>query len=82
MAGTKDEALGGIKQGLGKLTGDDALEAEGAMQKTGGRAVRKTSGAAHEVKGNIKKAAGELLDSPTLKAEGEVDKVRGRVERT
>jgi len=82
MAGTKDEMVGGIKQGLGKLTGDEGLEAEGAIQKTGGRAVRKTTGAAHEIKGNVKKAAGDLLDSPTLQAEGEVDKVRGKVERS
>ena len=82
MAGTKDEMLGGIKQGLGKLSGDEGLEAEGTVQKTGGRAARKTTGAAHEIKGNIKKAAGDLLDSPTLQAEGEVDKVRGKVERS
>jgi uncharacterized protein YjbJ (UPF0337 family) len=81
MAGKKDELLGGVKQGLGKLTGDEALETEGAVQKTGGRAKRKTSGAAHELKGNVKRAAGDLLDSPTLQAEGEADKARGRVER-
>jgi uncharacterized protein YjbJ (UPF0337 family) len=81
MAGTKDEVLGGLKQGLGKVTGDKALETEGAAQKTGGRAARKTSGAAHELKGNVKKAAGDVLESPTLQAEGEADKVRGRVER-
>ena len=81
MAGTKDEMMGGIKQGLGKLTGDEALETEGTMQKTGGRAARKSTGAAHEIKGNVKKAAGEVLDSPTLKAEGEADRVRGKVER-
>lgn len=81
MVGKKDEVLGGVKQGLGKLTGDEALESEGAMQKTGGRAARKTSGAGTELKGNVKSAAGKLLDSPTLQAEGEADKVRGRVER-
>ena len=81
MAGTKDELVGGAKEGLGKLTGDEALEAEGATQKTGGRAARKATGAAHEIKGNVKKAAGEVLDSPTLKAEGEADKVRGKIER-
>jgi uncharacterized protein YjbJ (UPF0337 family) len=82
MAGAKNEFVGGIKEGLGKLTGDEALEAEGTMQKTGGKAQRKTSGAAHELKGNVKKAAGKLLDSPTLAAEGEADKVRGKVERS
>jgi uncharacterized protein YjbJ (UPF0337 family) len=82
MAGAKDEFMGGIKQGLGKMTGDEALEAEGDMQKTGGRAARKSTGAAHELKGNVKKAAGKLLDSPTLKAEGEADRVRGKIERS
>ena len=82
MAGTKDEMMGGIKQGLGKVTGDEALEAEGAMQKSGGRAERRTAGAAHEMKGNLKKAAGEMLDSPTLQAEGEADRARGKIERS
>jgi uncharacterized protein YjbJ (UPF0337 family) len=81
MAGTKDEALGSVKQGIGKLTGDEALEAEGTMQKSSGRAKRRTGGAAREVKGNVQKAAGDLLDSPTLEAEGEADKARGRIER-
>ena len=81
MAGTKDEMMGGIKQGIGKMTGDEALEAEGAVQKTGGRAERKGSGMAHEARGNLKKAAGKLLDSPTLQAKGEVDKARGKIER-
>ncbi|HZO24795.1 MAG TPA: CsbD family protein [Chloroflexota bacterium] len=82
MAGTKDEAMGGMKQGIGKMTGDEALEAEGTTQKKSGRAKRRTAGAAHEVKGNVKKAAGKVLDSPTLKAEGEADKARGKVERS
>ena len=82
MTGRKDELVGGVKQGLGKLTGDEALEAEGTAQKTSGEAQRKMAGAGREVKGNIKKAAGELLHSPTLKAEGEADKIAGKVERS
>jgi uncharacterized protein YjbJ (UPF0337 family) len=81
MAGKKNEVVGGIKQGLGKMTGDEALEAEGAAQKDMGRAERRSAGAAHEVKGNVKKAAGKLLDSPTLQAEGEGDRLRGKAER-
>lgn len=80
MAGGADELKGGIKQGLGKLTGDDALEAEGAAQKTGGEAARKVSGAVNEGKGSVKGAAGDALDSPSLKAEGLVDKVKGKLQ--
>jgi uncharacterized protein YjbJ (UPF0337 family) len=81
MAGRTDEIKGGIKQGLGKLTGDDGLEAEGAAQKQAGRAKRKTGGAMREASGNVKKTAGDLLDSPTLEAEGEADRIRGKAER-
>jgi uncharacterized protein YjbJ (UPF0337 family) len=81
MSGRKDEMVGGLKQGLGKLTGDDGLEAEGAAQKNMGKAERKTSGAFHEAKGSIKKGVGDLIDSPTLEAEGEAEKLGGRIER-
>jgi uncharacterized protein YjbJ (UPF0337 family) len=81
MAGAKDEALGSVKQGIGKATGDKALEAEGAMQKSGGRGKRKATGAAREMKGKAKKAVGDLLDSPTLKSKGKAAKARGKVER-
>lgn len=81
MTGRKDEVVGGIKKGLGKLTGDRALEAEGTAQEAHGEAERKMSGAAREAKGNIKKAAGSVLGSPSLKTEGEADKVAGRIER-
>jgi len=81
MAGRSEEIKGGLKEGLGKLTGDDALEAEGATQKEAGRAERKTSGALHEAKGSIKGAVGDLIDSPTMEAEGETEKLRGKAER-
>jgi uncharacterized protein YjbJ (UPF0337 family) len=81
MTGRKDEMMGGLKQGLGKLSGDEALEAEGAAQKNMGEAERKTSGAFHEAKGSVKKGAGKVLDSPTLQAEGEAERLGGKVER-
>ena len=80
MAGGADELKGGLKEGLGKLTGDEALETEGTAQKTGGRAARKVSGAFNEGKGSVKDTAGDVLDSPSLKAEGFVDKVKGKLQ--
>ena len=81
MAGQKNEIVGGIKKGLGKLTGDEALEAEGTAQQAAGRGERHVSGAKHGVTGTVKSAAGDLLGSPSLKAEGEAEKLKGRVER-
>jgi uncharacterized protein YjbJ (UPF0337 family) len=81
MAGRADEIKGGLKEGAGKLFGDEGLEAEGAAQKTAGKTERKASGAFDEAKGSFKKGVGDLIDSPTLEAEGEVDKMKGKVER-
>jgi uncharacterized protein YjbJ (UPF0337 family) len=81
MTGRKDEFVGGVKEGLGKLTGDDGLEAEGSAQKDAGTAKRKTSGALHEAEGSLKKGVGKVMGSPTLEAEGEADKLGGKVER-
>jgi uncharacterized protein YjbJ (UPF0337 family) len=81
MPGRSEEMKGGIKEGLGKLTGDEALQAEGQAEKERGRARRKTSGAMSEAKGSVKRGAGKAMDSPTLEAEGEMDKRRGRSER-
>jgi uncharacterized protein YjbJ (UPF0337 family) len=81
MAGRADEMKGGLKEGLGKLTGDKGLKAEGATQKQSGRARRKAGGAAKEAKGSAKRAAGKVIDSPTLQAEGESDRLGGRAER-
>ena len=81
MAGRSEEIKGGLKEGLGKLSGDRALEAEGKGQKQSGRTRRKASGAVGEAIGNVKRAAGDALDSPTLRAEGAEDKARGRAER-
>jgi len=81
MAGKADEIKGGLKQGLGKLTGDKGLQAEGATQKESGRVRRKAGGAAKEAKGSAKRAAGKVIDSPTLQAEGEADRLGGRSEK-
>ena len=80
MAGSGDELKGSLKEGLGKLTGDEALEAEVSTQKNMGTAERKVSGAFNEGKGSVKGAAGDALDSPSLKTEGMVDKVKGKLQ--
>jgi uncharacterized protein YjbJ (UPF0337 family) len=81
MAGRSDEIKGGLKAGLGKLTGDEGLEAEGNAQKVSGRTRRKAGGAMREARSSLKRAAGKVIDSPELRADGEVDRLHGRAER-
>jgi uncharacterized protein YjbJ (UPF0337 family) len=51
--GSVNTAVGSLKEGAGRATGDNDLEAEGSIQKTKGQ-VQKLSGA---VKDTIKKGA-------------------------
>ena len=82
MAGRSEELKGGLKKGIGKVTGDKALEAEGADQQESGKARRKASGTVREAKGGIKRALGDAIDSPSMEAEGTADRARGKAERS
>lgn len=62
MSGTTDkikglgnEAVGNVKQGVGKLTGSEKLQAEGLAQEA--------KGEAQQVQGDIKNKAEEVKDS-------------------
>ncbi|SBW82578.1 hypothetical protein PVE_R1G4696 [Pseudomonas veronii 1YdBTEX2] len=48
VKGVANEAVGNIKQGVGKVTGNDKLRAEGVVQ---------------EKKGEVQKAVGDIKDA-------------------
>ena len=48
VKGVANEAVGNIKQGIGKVTGNDKLRAEGVVQ---------------EKKGEVQKAVGDIKDA-------------------
>jgi uncharacterized protein YjbJ (UPF0337 family) len=52
--GAADKAAGSVKDAAGKLTGDNKLRAEGAIDKA--------KGAAHDAMGDIKDAARKGMD--------------------
>ena len=55
VKGTADKAKGGIKEGAGKLTGDNSLETEGKIDKA--------KGSAHNAAGEVKDAARDAADA-------------------
>jgi uncharacterized protein YjbJ (UPF0337 family) len=75
------EMKGNLKEGMGRMTGDDGLEAEGAAEADTAKAHRETVGAAHHVGGSVKEGFGKLTGDPELEGEGKADKLRGKVER-
>ena len=54
--GLKDEAVGNIKQGIGKVTGNDKLRAEGVVQEKKGEAQQAVGNAKDAVKKGVDKA--------------------------
>lgn len=82
--GKLDEVVGNVKQGLGNLTGNERLEAEGRAQELGGesrqdaaKTVGTVKGMAEEAKGNLKQGVGELFDNEQMQAEGKADELKG-----
>ncbi|MEE8627175.1 MULTISPECIES: CsbD family protein [Methylobacterium] len=57
LKGLANEAVGNVKQGVGKVTGNDRLVVEGKAQELKGEAQRTVG----EVKDGVKSAADSLL---------------------
>ena len=82
MSDRMDELKGNVKKGLGDLTGNKRLEAEGGTQSDDARAKRKTKGAVREAGGAVKEGFGKLTGDESTQAEGKADRLRGKAERT
>lgn len=76
-----DELKGKAKKGLGNLTGNVGLEAEGEVQTSVARAKRKTKGALREAGGAVQEGLGKLTGDLATQARGTVRKLRGKAER-
>jgi uncharacterized protein YjbJ (UPF0337 family) len=76
-----DEAKGKVKEGVGKVTDNERLEAEGRSEAAAAKAKRETKGAANQVKGSVKEGVGDLTDNERLQAEGTADRLKGDAQR-
>ena len=59
ISGVANEAMGNVKQGIGKVIGSEKLQAEGHMQEAKGDAQK----AMGDVKDGIKDAANKTADA-------------------
>ena len=82
--GKLQEIGGSLKAGLGNLTGNEQMEAEGNAQKLGGEARQEAAktagqakGAAEELGGNLKQGVGSLLGNEQMEAEGKAKELKG-----
>ena len=81
MSDRMDELKGNVKEGVGKLTGNERLEAEGDAEADAAQARRETKGAMRQAGGKVKETMGDLTGNERLEAEGEADQLRGKADR-
>ena len=55
LEGKGKEAIGGARQSVGGATGDRGMQAEGAVQRTGGKAQGGLGGIMNKLKGLFKR---------------------------
>jgi uncharacterized protein YjbJ (UPF0337 family) len=76
-----DEAKGSVKKGVGKLTGDKDLQAEGQTEKNTAKAQREVKGAGHQVKGKVEEGLGKVTGDDEMHARGTADRLKGDTQR-
>jgi uncharacterized protein YjbJ (UPF0337 family) len=81
MSDRMDELKGNVKEGVGKLTGNERLEAEGDAEADAAKARRETKGVMRQAGGKVKETVGDLTGNERLEAEGEADQLRGKADR-
>lgn len=77
-----DEAKGNIKEGVGKMTGNRDLQAEGRAEHDTAKAKRNVKGAAKQAKGHIEEGLGRVTGDDETRARGMADRMRGDADRT
>ncbi|MBV9328741.1 MAG: CsbD family protein [Chloroflexi bacterium] len=82
MGDRMDEAKGNVKQGVGKVTGNPDMEAEGKTEHDSAAAKRQVKGAANQVKGSVKEGLGKVTGDEETRARGTADKLKGDAQRT
>ena len=78
MAGSGKELKGSVKEGVGKLVGNEKLEAKGHAEKVKGRTRRRAGALPKEVKGTAKQAVGKATGDIDLEFEGKAEAKAGR----
>ena len=76
-----DELKGDIKQGVGKITGNERLKAEGKTDANAARAKRRVKGSLQEAGGEIKEGVGKVTGNKSMEAKGKAQRRAGESAR-
>ena len=82
MSDRMNELKGNVKQGVGKVSGNEELEAEGRAEHDAARAARVAKGLGNQVKGHIEEGVGRVTGDEETEARGVADRLKGDIQRT
>jgi uncharacterized protein YjbJ (UPF0337 family) len=82
MSDRMDELKGNMKQGVGKVTGDADLEAQGRAEHDTAQASRKIKGAGNQIKGRIEEGVGKVTGDEETRLRGAADRLKGDAQRS
>jgi uncharacterized protein YjbJ (UPF0337 family) len=82
--GAAEEIGGKLKKGIGKLIGNEQMEAEGLVKEKQGeakqeaaKASERTKGKVEEIVGAVKNRVGAVIDNEQMQAEGKAKELKG-----
>ncbi len=82
--GVAEQIGGKIKQGIGAVTGNERMQAEGKEKELKGeareeaaKAAERSKGAVEEVAGAVKNRVGAVIDNEQMQAEGKAKELKG-----
>jgi uncharacterized protein YjbJ (UPF0337 family) len=81
MGDRMHEIKGNVKQGIGKVTGNEELEAEGRVEHDSAHAAREAKGMGNQVKGRVEEGVGRMTGDEDTEARGMADRLKGDTQR-
>ena len=81
MSERMDEMKGNLKQGIGKMTGDEDMQAEGRAEHDAAKAKREIKGAGTELKGHVEEGVGRVTGNEETRVRGVADQLKGKADR-
>ena len=81
MGDRMHEIKGDVKEGVGKVTGNEQLEAEGRAEHDTAHAARQVKGMGNQVKGRVEEGVGRVTGDEETEARGVADRLKGDVQR-
>ena len=77
-----NETTGNIKEGVGKVTGNEQMQREGQLQSDAAKAQRQVKGGVEQVQGKVEEGVGKLTGDQSTIAGGKAKQVEGEARRS